>query len=57
MDLKKNFDDNQENAPKENNETSPVEKDVRISEFVKNKKDPEPCCKNDGTTGETAVIE
>lgn len=54
---KKNFDDNQENAPKENNETSPVEKDVRISEFVKNKKDPEPCCKNDGTTGETAVIE
>ena len=54
---KKNFDDNQENAPKENNETSPVEKDVRISEFVKNKKDPKPCCKNDGTTGETAVIE
>ena len=54
---KKNFDDNQKNAPKENNETSPVEKDVRISEFVKNKKDPEPCCKNDGTTGETAVIE
>ena len=54
---KKNFDDNQENAPKENNETSPVEKDVRISEFVKNKKDPEPCCKNDGITGETAVIE
>lgn len=35
---KKNFDDNQENAPKENNETFPVEKDVRISEFVKNKK-------------------
>lgn len=54
---KKNFDDNQENAPKENNETSPVEKDVRISEFVKNKKDPKHFCKNDGTTGETAVIE
>ena len=54
---KKNFDNNQENAPKENNETSPGEKDVRISEFVENKKDPKTFCKNDGTTGETAVIE
>lgn len=53
---RKNLDENHENAPRENNETSSCETDVRISELGENKKESESFGKKDVTAEEKVAI-